>query len=445
MKEKENNEEEKIILIAKMYTGGYIENNIGHEIINFFKPDNIDSYYGYITYNGKVNPKKSDKIHKILFVSNIKGRKVKVLAKIENPEFIINTDEGNTHKKQIKYIEKENIKYNNVLLSDIMQESGLDEYGIYITYKAEKIEEPNEDYYILLNDNKEEEKKENHIKTSWNIGHNIGYISNIKNEKDYKIIDEFLNKKIWKEKEIKEIKEINPETMKEYASLGDNEESFMDLIKKEYDESTFSNMLFYYFDKKKMFKDFAKHVFNLELSDNIKINREKSTFSDSKNGRIDLFVEDKKNKVCIVIENKIKSAINGRDYTVDEKTDKIVKRSQLYKYMEWVNEEKDKNGIKKYTEYSKNYFIFVPNYREEELRKHIQENNLMPKDNGKDVYKIITYKEIFNYFNQEELKLKMKEDKYYKDFVKALSKHIYTADKEMERKFINAINKVLNR
>ena len=69
----------------------------------------------------------------------------------------------------------------------------------------------------------------------------------------------------------------------------------------------------------------------------------------------------------------------------------------------------------------------------------------MPKDNGKDVYKIITYKEIFNYFNQEELKLKMKEDKYYKDFVKALSKHIYTADKEMERKFINAINKVLNR
>ena len=166
MKEKENNEEEKIILIAKMYTGGYIENNIGHEIINFFKPDNIDSYYGYITYNGKVNPKKSDKIHKILFVSNIKGRKVKVLAKIENPEFIINTDEGNTHKKQIKYIEKENIKYNNVLLSDIMQESGLDEYGIYITYKAEKIEEPNEDYYILLNDNKEEEEKENQIKTS---------------------------------------------------------------------------------------------------------------------------------------------------------------------------------------------------------------------------------------------------------------------------------------
>lgn len=98
-----------------MYTGEYIENNIGHEILNFFKPDNIDSYYGYITYNGKVDPKKADKI---LFVSNIKGRKVKVLAKIKNPEFIINTDEGNTYKKQIEYIKKEDIRHNNVLFSE---------------------------------------------------------------------------------------------------------------------------------------------------------------------------------------------------------------------------------------------------------------------------------------------------------------------------------------
>lgn len=124
-----------------MYTGEYIENNIGHEILNFFKPDNIDSYYGYITYNGKVDPKKADKI---LFVSNIKGRKVKVLAKIKNPEFIINTDEGNTYKKQIEYIKKEDIRHNNVLFSESCK-------------KMDQI--------------------------------------NIKNKKDYTIIDEFLNKK----------------------------------------------------------------------------------------------------------------------------------------------------------------------------------------------------------------------------------------------------------
>ena len=41
--------DEKIILVAKMYTGKYIEKNIGHEIINFFKPDIGDKYYGYIS------------------------------------------------------------------------------------------------------------------------------------------------------------------------------------------------------------------------------------------------------------------------------------------------------------------------------------------------------------------------------------------------------------
>ena len=46
--EQENN----IILIAKMYTGEYIEENIGHEITNFFKPNGKNEYYGYIVYNG---------------------------------------------------------------------------------------------------------------------------------------------------------------------------------------------------------------------------------------------------------------------------------------------------------------------------------------------------------------------------------------------------------
>lgn len=115
--------------------------------------------------------------------------------------------------------------------------------------------------------------------------------------------------------------------------------------------------------------------------------------------------------------------------------------------MKWVNQFKENKKDKepKYKKYKRKYFIFVPNYKENELREDISKNNLMPKNNeGEDLYEIITYKEIFKYFNNKETRKKMCDDKYYEDFIEALSYHIYTADKEMERKFVNAIKKGRN-
>lgn len=64
----------------------------------------------------------------------------------------------------------------------------------------------------------------------------------------------------------------------------------------------------------------------------------------------------------------------------------------------------------------------------------------MPKDtSGKGLYQIIEYKEIFEFFYEQ--KNNMENDKYYIDFLRALSKHIYTAEEEMERKFVYAIKK----
>lgn len=165
----------------------------------------------------------------------------------------------------------------------------------------------------------------------------------------------------------------------------------MDVINKPYDENVYSNMFFYFFNNKKMFKGFAKDVLNLNLSDNIKLYKEKATYSNSRYGRMDLLVVDEENKICIVIENKLKSAINGRYYSEDAKTEKNIRKSQLYKYMEWTNNEKT------YGNYLKKYFIFVPNYKIKELVEDINENNLMPKDNnGNDIFKIISYYDIFS-------------------------------------------------
>ena len=77
-KSKNNNEETEkdtnTILIAKMYTGSYVNrrfNNIGHEIINFIKPDNKKEIYGYIINDGKIGRE----IKTILLINNTKNEK----------------------------------------------------------------------------------------------------------------------------------------------------------------------------------------------------------------------------------------------------------------------------------------------------------------------------------------------------------------------------------
>lgn len=119
---------EKIILIAKIYTGNYIEKNIGHEIINFFKPDIGNKYYGYIIHKGTLSEKESyDKIQTILFVSDKKDDKVKILGKVEkdkdNLKFIVNK-KAKDKESQKKFIEANNISYGGVNLNEIMDKNG---------------------------------------------------------------------------------------------------------------------------------------------------------------------------------------------------------------------------------------------------------------------------------------------------------------------------------
>lgn len=431
--------DEKIILVAKMYTGKYIEKNIGHEIINFFKPDIGDKYYGYIINDGKLKDGNYDKIQTILFVSDKKDNKIKILGKLDkdkdNLEFIV--DKKATDKQsQITFIKDNNIRYGGVYLNDIMNKSEVDDYGIYISYSANNVYKPKEDYYLLLKDSKEIENNYNK-KINKNIGHQYCYISDSdKTEKaDYKKISDLIKSINWKKEEIKIDEKIQNKYGKYYNELYDNKESFMDLINKEYDEIVFSNMLYYYFHKKGMFKKFAEEILKMNVSDNIKIEREKNIDK----GRIDIWIEDDKNKKCIVIENKLKSAINGRYVSDDDKTERKIEKSQLDKYIRWVDNYKE-NNKKKFEDYEKKYCIFVPNYKTEELIKDIDKNNLMPKDtSGKGLYQIIEYKEIFEFFYEQ--KNNMENDKYYIDFLRALSKHIYTAEEEMERKFVYAIKK----
>ena len=446
-----NSKEKKdVILIAKMYTGSYPQYEVGHEIINFFMPDEGKECYGYIINNGKVKYKE---IKTILLVSCIKDKKVKIIAKIENPEIISNIKEYSYKKGQIDFIKDNNIKYGGKELDEIMG----DIYGIYITYKVnpENVKEPKEPIYIFLKDSNEKNEK---CKIEKSLGRTRTYISN--DDADYDKINKILTKEnLWQVKEIKRVKEISKVDKDNYLSLEDDKTGFMNIIKKENDEEIYSNMLKYYFEQQKMFKGFAENekVLNIKnnISDDVKIEREKQVSYNSEGGRIDLFIEDEKSKICIVIENKIESGIHGK---FNEKSQIEVYVDWVYNYKEEKNNEEDTNGeqnkkkkAKKYKEYNKYFYIFVPTDRKEELKTEIDDINAKLKSiTGKeDTYKIITYKQIYDYFKSEEKNFKRKHNDriniYYEDFLKALSKHIFPTDKEMERKFINTIFKVKNK
>ena len=182
---------------------------------------------------------------------------------------------------------------------------------------------------------------------------------------------------------------------------------------------TFSNLLAYYFEyDKAIFRKFIKGLFDEidDFSSQFKIMRE----SDN----IDLLISD--NKYVIVIENKIKSGINGI------KDDNAY--SQLNTYQSKIEEriknpEDDLYGRQSY------YCIFTPNYN------HIDTSEYKLKKS----YKIITYKELYNFFCNNAANYV--DDRHFSDFLKGLERHTVSSIAElnfniMRSRFFEKINNI---
>lgn len=175
-----------------------------------------------------------------------------------------------------------------------------------------------------------------------------------------------------------------------------------------------------------MFDKFVEEKYP-KLKGKYLLEKEKRT----RHGRIDIFaIEEKK---AIIIENKIKSGLNG--------IDKQEEKTQLQVYVKAMKEEFniDKENIFG--------LVFVPDYNKSIIEKEIRE---LEKVEIINYYNIISYSELLYFF--EKYKNIVKEDlyyDYYEDFLKALKNHTYKdIDEknrtETEKKFIYAINKAKN-
>lgn len=344
------------------------------------------------------------------------------------------------HIEQLVYIIKNDVRYGGKRLNELFAYNSSEQYGlaIYLTYKAKKIQRPNKKTYLIINKDYEVKSKnvENIIierdrlatttlATYFDENGSLTKKDKIMVDENGKKIREFNEKtKKLETKRIKltpaEIKSAEEREKKNYKTLCDkttmqgrsieeyksiemgSDFTFLTLIRKEYDELVFSNMFQYFFTHptyRKLFKDFLGK-YGIDISDNYVIRREEAY--------IDLLVED--DNWVVVIENKVKSGINGLIFDDGEE----IQGTQLQTYRNYVE------GNPKYKNKGKRYFLFKPNY------SIITEQEL----NG---YTPVSYGELADSFRSgiryeagEEVKV------YFSDFIKALDLHATDTDNRHE-------------
>ena len=402
-KEKEDNRKEAI-LINKMYTGSYLSNsNTGHETINFLKADD-GSKYIYITPYGDYN-NRDYKIKYVLLTGPQINKQYQIIAMVEvedNDKYQDNDysyhnlliklkgekknlkDNLISYNKKLKIHERQaqNLKYGGQYLYDIFKDNKGNDTAIYATFKVNNIYIPKEDIIVRLNDDEKGIYIKGKKKFSINLTlgqRGIRYITteDEKNNKNSltKLIED---SSLWKDYTPKKVTIENLSDIKGHFN-------FINLINGENNEYAYSSMLAYYFglefNGRLLFQEFYNKKFRNKNMEFLNVFQEHYLPNRS---RPDIVFDGKNENEQVIIENKIKSGING---------------NQLTKY---------KKGL-----------IFVPNYNEDLIKNDPE--FIKVKSN----FKIITYRELLDFFDNNQVVSKyIKTDKnaerYFEDFKSAL-------------------------
>lgn len=392
------------ILMLFMFRGDYLLDKLGHEVINLFKADNGKRYVYVVPY-GHVNPKFAHRIGTILFAQHVGNDRIEVFAKatVADGPFggvtYPSSRKGPNPKLPImKELQKkvcENITYGGKNIIDIFgYDKPGDDQGILVSYEVTNFlrattaikfsYRKNDNGYEYIETNKANSTQ----KTYYSHDHQVGGYE--------RLIDKIENQNLWK-------KEENSAQTVEAKLKCLQKPMFLSVVKKGNDEIIYSNWIHYYLSKnKKLTKDFASKVLCFDELDQ----EHCDCFREAEH--IDLLIADRKN--IIIIENKIKSGING----IKENGE-----SQLSVYMKKA-EGKIADDLRIREPIVKG-FILVPDYEYDNIdseRKNLECG---------EKYTVIKYSDVYAFFN-EILKVKRndKDYPYLEDFCNALKRHTET-------------------
>ncbi|MDD6337787.1 MAG: PD-(D/E)XK nuclease family protein [Lentisphaeria bacterium] len=433
----EEDKENDIILMLFMFRGSYLTNKLGHEVINLFAADD-GNYYIYVPPYGYVSD--LDKIKTVLLARHIGNSKIEIFAKatVDQP-FLEQNDSlrNNRNKENFEDIKErqrkycDNILYGGKSLVEIFQfNNPNDRQHVLVSFKAKDFRFSNTDnnkridiFYNNSQDgnNSQEITEENCREMGGNLPRQTlkTYFSRKKEKKEN-------NKNYTKLKRIIENDMLWSSNKKQDWSIKGNNATnnietpyFIKVIGKEDDEIVFSNLIYYYFNKRDILNKFISEVLKRidnrikEVDCDYEIYREKM--------HIDILVEDT-NQV-IVIENKIKAKIHGN------KNDGTSQLTSYYKEVNGMIKEEIENKQRE-KDPERFFFIFVPDYKKASIEKQL--NNDIEKQ-----YKLVSYGEIYKFFR------KIIDEKYIDEFCVAMERH--TKKSYPDDLFVENLNKFLKR
>lgn len=446
-----------VIVLNAMYAGKYLNDNMGHEIINLFKTSNsikIDNveYRNFIYLNpyGNFNKDYAGAVSDMLMVISVPNEnRFEVVAKATGLVDVFKPVKGfNPTLKGTKTVSqlKAEAEVNNnqfdligdLIYGDINEGVKLTslfkddkQQAVFVTYAAAEVCRPKKRLFIAFD--KGGEKRNSVDETDMRVevtltSQDIGrqpqkqYFDRLDEggKNDAKLLDYLLKGDYW----------LSTKESTSTVSKGGicklRKDSLINICRIEDNELAFSNALAFYIQR-------YPHLFAERLGfdqENFSIEREWN--------HIDIYIKSGDKR--IIVENKIHSGINynqaDKDYN-SEISEGDKERSQLYRYWESAIEDVGEINEKNISGY-----ILCPEYKRADL-----ESEKSSKEFGEN-YHIISYKQIY-----EDLcgTAEYNEDgnHNFRDFVDALYKHTFDSVpkvkyEEMRGQFITRINKENN-
>ena len=392
-------DKERCILVIKMYNGDYLNegSNIGHEVINLFRADN-GRHYIYCLPGGTIGVSKDGKVTDILLVQNVGNNTLKVLARINN----ISSDQHiakhckfskeEIQQHVINYALEQNVTYNQKPISSIFvankykSEQDISSVNFTFEVESEQYREPLNDIYLT--------SKTGQYALSNTKFRQTEYFTSA-NKEDFRTLCALIDDDtIWQNEDTAPF--VNNRTP------NPDRYTFLTLCHKEYDELSYSNMLAYYFENNPaILQDFVNKILGLSFKAPFSVKREYK--------HTDILIENA-DGAAIILENKIKSGINGLSEDG---------RNQLDKYVEEIS--------RQYGLENTYGFVLCPNYNIIKISnyKNAANQHLIARYYTKSKENVIPYTKLYDFFSIYKENVN---DKYYEDFLKALKLHSSKSD-----------------
>lgn len=410
-------------LISTMFVGSYNDENIGHEVINFYKPGGDDKFiYLYIPPLGNV----AQNVENVVLVGPSDGYLHPVLAIAKNPIMLTKEDSENLQDK----IEYGGVAISKVQFQQIKDDRNIEVQKLNFKVAKENYYKPSKTIFLV---GKEAKDKSVITKRAKEKGVKVVYIDEKGLNRQMAYVEFDVVEEIGKKAgiELYKVDQVDTFAPSKYSY---KKNSLIGFIHKEYDETVYSNMLYDILKTadEPFRKEFVKDVLGITLQNDIKIlDKEVYTLTESQKlikkenkdtfktqqGRIDLLIANEDE--FIIIENKIKSGLNG--LFVEEGETK----TQIDKYLKFAEAFKKENST--YENSKIKVVIFAPEYN--------KDFNVYD-DIGQKI-PIVSYKELSDFFGVNANKSVM--HKYYDEFINALHKHSLTRTEEINRRFVDVL------